>query len=80
VLASGLYRLLAQRMRGYSSAQARQIFRDIIDIPATITCAADAVTVKLHRRSHLPLILASGLLNQPVEVPWWGGRRLTITS
>src|SRR5207248_10274124 len=28
VLASGLYRLLARRMRGYSDAQARRIFRD----------------------------------------------------
>jgi len=32
VLASGLYRLIAQRMRGYADAQARQIFRDLIDM------------------------------------------------
>jgi hypothetical protein len=31
VLASGLYRLMANRMRGYDDAQARQIFRDLID-------------------------------------------------
>src|SRR2546426_2771671 len=37
VVASGLYRLLAQRMRGYGDAQARQIFRDLIDMPANIT-------------------------------------------
>jgi hypothetical protein len=80
VLASGLYRLLAKRMRGYSSAQARTIFEDIINIPATITTTADTVTVKFHRRSHLPIIAASGLLNQPVEVPWWGGRRLILTA
>lgn len=80
VLASGLYRLLAQRMRGYSAAQARKLFRHIINIPATITCTADTVTVKFHRRSHLPIIVASGLLNQPVEVPWWNGRRLILTA
>ena len=80
VLASGLYRLLAQRMRGYSAAQARQIFRDIIDIPATVTTSAETVTVKFHRRSHLPIIAASGLLNQPFEVPWWDGRRLILTA
>jgi hypothetical protein len=34
VLASGLYRILTQTMRGYSDAQARQIFRDLVDIPA----------------------------------------------
>jgi transposase len=80
VLASGLYRILAQRMRGYSTAQARQIFRDIIDIPATVTTSAETVTVKFHRRSHLPIIAASGLLNQPIEVPWWDGRRLVLTA
>src|SRR5215472_13003463 len=36
VLASGLYRLMANRMRGYDDAQARQIFRDLIDMPADI--------------------------------------------
>jgi hypothetical protein len=34
VIASGLYRLMARRMRGYDDAQARQIFRDLIDMPA----------------------------------------------
>jgi len=44
VLASGLYRLLARRMRGYSSAQARTIFNDIINIPATITTTSETVS------------------------------------
>jgi hypothetical protein len=34
VLTSGLYRLIAQRMRGYADAQTRQIFRALIDTPA----------------------------------------------
>src|SRR5271166_1130320 len=36
VLASALYRLMARRMRGYHDAQARQIFRDLIDMPADV--------------------------------------------
>ena len=40
VIASGLYRLLARRMRGYSDAQARHIFRDLIDMPADVTIDA----------------------------------------
>src|SRR5213594_4260157 len=36
VIASGLYRLLARTMRGYADAQDRQIFRDLIDMPATV--------------------------------------------
>ena len=80
VIASGLYRLLAKRMRGYSDAQARTIFRDIIDIPATVSAAGDNVIVNFHRRAHLPIILASGLMDNAIEVPWWHDRKLIMTS
>jgi hypothetical protein len=80
VVASGLYRLLAGRMRGYGDAQARQIFRDLVAMPATITVTEHEVEVSFHRRSHLPIILASGLMDHPVAVPWWGGRRLRLTT
>ena len=79
VIASGLYRLLARRMRGYSDAQARQIFRDLIDIPANVSVTPTEVTVKFHRRSHLPIVVASGLLDQSVAVPWWAGARLKLS-
>ena len=36
VIASGLYRLLARQMRGYAEAHARQIFRDLVDMPAQV--------------------------------------------
>ncbi len=60
VIASGLYRLLARRMRGYADAQARHIFRDLIDTPANVTITAREVQVHFHRRAHLPIIIASG--------------------
>jgi hypothetical protein len=80
VLASGFYRFLAKRMRGYADAQARQIFRDLIQMPATVTISPKGVTVRFHRRAHLPLIIASGLLNAPVVVPWWEGKTLTLMA
>jgi len=80
VIASGLYRLLAGRMRGYGDAQARQIFRDLVAMPATVTITEDEVEVSFHRRSHLPIVLASGLMDNPVAVPWWGGRPLRLTT
>jgi len=80
VAASGLYRILAKRMRGYSDAQARQIFRDLIDMPADITITDRDVEVSFHRRAHLPIILDSGLIDQPVSVPWWNGLRLRLTT
>jgi transposase len=80
VIASGLYRLLARRMRGYHEAQARHIFRDLVDMPATVEITNDAVTVSFHRRAHLPILMASGLFDQPVRVPWWDNRTLRLTT
>ena len=80
VIASGLYRLLAERMRGYADAQARQIFRDLIDMPADVTVTEKEVAVSFHRRTHLPIILASGLTELHVPVPWWDGRPLRLTT
>ena len=78
VIASGLYRRLAQRMRGYAQCQARQIFRDLIDMPADVTITEREVEVRFHRRAHLPIIAASGLLDEPVTVPWWNGMSLRM--
>lgn len=80
VIASGLYRLLAKTMRGYADAQARMIFRDLIDTPATVVTTDDQVQVRFHRRAHLPIVLASGLLNKPVTVPWWNDMQLVLTA
>ncbi len=80
VIASGLYRLLAKTMRGYADAQARMIFRDLIDTPATVLTTDDQVLVRFHRRAHLPIVLASGLLNKPVSVPWWNDMKLVLTT
>ncbi len=80
VIASGLYRLLARKMRGYSDAQAHRIFRDLVDMPATVTVTADEVTVHFHRRAHLPIIIDSGMLDSPVRVPWWNGASLRLTA
>jgi transposase len=80
VVASGLYRLLAQSMRGYADAQARHIFRDLIDMPADVTVDDHAITVRYHRRAHLPILLASGLMNKSIEVPWWDNRALVLTT
>jgi hypothetical protein len=80
VIASGLYRLLARTMRGYADAQARQIFRDLIDMPATVEVTTGEVIVQFHRRAHLPIVIASGRLNTPVKVPWWNGLPLRLTT
>jgi hypothetical protein len=80
VIASGLYRLLARQMRGYADAQARRIYRDLVDMPASVRIERDGVHVQFHRRAHLPIIVASGLLDTPVPIPWWGNLPLTMSA
>lgn len=80
VLGSSLYRLLARSMRGYADAQARNIYRDLIDMPADVHVSPSEVHVHFHRRAHLPIIIASGLLDHPVAVPWWNRLPLRLTA
>src|SRR3989338_6958361 len=80
VIASGLYRLLARRMRGYAEAQARHIFRDLIDPPADVSISAREVHVHFHRRAHLPIIIASGILDSPLKMPWWHNHTLRMSA
>jgi hypothetical protein len=37
------------------------------------------VTVRFHRRAHLPILLASDLMEKLVPVPWWNGLPLRLT-
>jgi hypothetical protein len=80
VIASGLYRLLARRMRGYADAQARQIFRDLLDMPATVIISETEINLEFHRRAHLPILLASDLFHQRVPIPWWTNRMLRLST
>src|SRR5499427_4140442 len=76
VLASGLYRSMANSMRGYDDARARLIFRDLIDMTADVAITEREVTVRFHRRAHLPIIMDSDLFKKNHRVPWWDGRPL----
>ena len=50
-----------------------------LDMPATVDSISAGVVVALPRRAHLPIGLASGLLNKPVSVPWRNGLPLRLT-
>lgn len=78
VIASGIYRLFAQRLHGFEHAQARQIFRRFLDTTARVIVARDAVTVLLPRRAHNPLLIDAGLINSSTPIPWWRGLPLRV--
>jgi len=80
--------VLALRKRNYSiydisralKLKQQGNFRDLIDMPADVTISDHEVKVRFHRRAHLPILLASGLIDKPVPVPWWDGRPLRLAE
>ena len=78
-MASSLYRLLAAKVgREYERAQAKKLFRNLLDVSATVTIDKTHVHVTLDKRAHNPFLVASGLANQPVPMPWFGNKKLLI--
>jgi hypothetical protein len=49
-------------------------------MPATVDVTEKEVQVRFDRRAHLQIVLASGLLDTVVDVPWWNGTRLRLTA
>ena len=79
LMASSLYRLMAQRIgREYSRAQAKTIFRNLLDIPATVTVEERRVLVVLDKRAHNPYLVSSGLAKSPTPMNWFAGKKLVI--
>jgi hypothetical protein len=79
LMASALYRLLATTIgREYERAQAKQLFRNLLDLTATVTIDDQEVIVTLDKRAHNPYLVASGLADQPTPMPWFGGKPLRI--
>jgi len=79
LMASSLYRLIAQRIgREYSRAQAKTIFRNLLDISATVSIEERRVVVVLDKRAHNPYLVSSGLANSPTPMHWFAGKKLVI--
>jgi len=79
LIASALYRLMAQKIGGlYQKAQPRTIFDSLLDASASVTIAKRDVTVTLDKRAHNPCLVASRLADEPTPMPWFGNKRLHI--
>ena len=79
LMASSLYRLLAERIgREYQQATAKTIFRNLLDVSATVQVLDREVVVTLDKRAHNPYLVASALADHPTPMPWFGGKQLTI--
>jgi hypothetical protein len=79
LMASSLYRLLANRIgREYQQATAKKIFRNLLDVSATVEVRDQEVVVTLDKRAHNPYLVASKLGDEPTPMPWFGGKRLVL--
>jgi hypothetical protein len=79
LMASTLYRLMAERIgREYVRAQAKTLFRHLLDVCATIEVGESQVVVQLDKRTHNPFLVASRLADQPTPMPWFGGKQLLL--
>ena len=79
LMASSLYRLLAEKMGGlYRNAEAKTIFHQLLDLSATVAVEKDSVVVTIPKRSHNPYLVASRLADQPTPLPWFGDKQLII--
>ncbi len=78
LIANALYRQLATRLQGFEAAQPKKLFRSFLNMPARVTIEEREVHVQLRRCAHHPILLASGVLDEQVVVPWWGNRTLRL--
>jgi hypothetical protein len=79
LMASSLYRLLADKIgREYGKAQVKTIFRNLLDVSATVEIGAREVRVTLDKRAHNPYLVASRLTDEPTPMPWFGDKQLLL--
>lgn len=79
LMASSLYRMMAQKIgREYERAQPKTIFRNLLDLSATVSITPEHIVVSLDKRAHDPYLVASGILDQPTPIPWLDNRSLLI--
>jgi hypothetical protein len=79
LMASSLYRLFAGKIgSGYSQAQAKKLFRNLLEVSATVVIEPDQVVVTLDKRAHNPYLVKSRLADEPTPMPWFGNKRLVL--
>lgn len=79
LMASSLYRLMAQQIgREYTNAQAKKLFRNLLDLSAKVEVSSGSVVVTLDKRAHNPYLVAAGLHERATPMPWFGNKELVI--
>jgi hypothetical protein len=78
VLASFLYRRLAQDLPRFEHHLAPDIFRRFIDMPGKVRFDGHDFEIRIRKHAHTPILLGLKKLQQPIAVPWLEGRSLRV--
>ena len=54
------------------------IYRNLLDVSATVQIGEEQVIVTLDKRAHNPYLVASGLADHRTPMPWFGNKLLNI--
>ncbi|MFH1777996.1 MAG: hypothetical protein ABH952_10620 [Candidatus Omnitrophota bacterium] len=79
LIAEGAYHILAKKLRGYEQSTPELIFRKFIDTPAKIFIGEKEIDVRLTKRANNPILIHSGFINTPFELPWLKTKKIIIT-
>jgi hypothetical protein len=79
LMASTLYRLLAEKVgAGYDHAQAKTLFRNLLNVSATVAIEPQRVVVTLDKHAHNPFLVQSRLADTPTPMPWLRNKTLHL--
>ena len=79
LMASGLYRLLANRLGDrFRSAEPASLFRKLVQASATVAISEDRIEVTFGRRAYNPHLIESGYGDSLTAIPWLHNRDLKI--
>lgn len=78
LIASFLYRRLAQDLPRFEKLLAPEIFRRFIDMPGRIRFDGHKFELQIRKRAHTPVLLGVNKLQRDIEIPWLDNRRLRI--
>jgi hypothetical protein len=79
LMAGSLYRMMARRIgREYVHAQAKTIFRNLMDVSGKVEITENSVLVTIDKRAHNPYLVAAGMAAQPTPMPWFGDKKMFI--
>ena len=79
LMASTLYRLLAEKVgAGYDHAQAKTLFRNLLEVSATVSIEPERVSVTLDKHAHNPFLVKSRLADTPTRMSWFGNKALHL--